>query len=60
MSARHARDDAIDTTHPARSCLALAAIALGVPVAVILNSHCGALLDEAPAPVTMPDSASAD
>lgn len=44
VSARHARDDAIDTAHPARAFLALASIALGVPVAVILDGHGGALL----------------
>ncbi|MEV4925075.1 hypothetical protein [Streptomyces roseoverticillatus] len=34
MSARHARQ-AIDTSHPARAVLALAALAVGVPVAVV-------------------------
>ncbi|MGW2370323.1 hypothetical protein ACWCZ5_32885 [Streptomyces sp. NPDC001667] len=61
MSGRHARDDAIDTTHPTRAVLALLAVAVGVPAAVVLHGHGGALLDESgadPAPTAMSDSAS--
>ncbi|WKU42631.1 hypothetical protein Q3V23_00265 [Streptomyces sp. VNUA116] len=50
MSARHARDDAIDTTHPARAFLALAAVAVGVPAGVLHEQADGAL-DHSPAPV---------
>lgn len=50
MSARHARDDAIDTSHPARAFLALVAVAVGVPAGV-LHEQAGRALDHSAAPV---------
>ncbi|MEU8550973.1 hypothetical protein AB0C81_29020 [Streptomyces roseoverticillatus] len=55
MSARHARE-AIDTSHPARAFLALAALAVGLPVAVV-HPQSGTSQPSVPSPVSAADDA---
>ncbi|MEV8476246.1 hypothetical protein [Streptomyces sp. NPDC051173] len=59
MSGRHARDDAIDTAHPARAFLALAAVAVGLPAAMVLHERNGEAVGHAvvPSTVTAADTA---
>ncbi|GAA0379892.1 hypothetical protein [Streptomyces blastmyceticus] len=65
MTARHARPegpDKIDLGHPARSFIALLAVAVAVSAGIVLNGHGDTLLDDSESAPTlsMTDTTSAN